>query len=142
MRRKSSTTSETVCAKQLAGRFLGLLLLATVVGCVGGGTIVAAGSEDQVKQAVTLTLDAWKSGSTINDFTKAHPELAIADEEWQAGASLVAYKLMEPAQANGSHWRQKVELQTKVKTKSKPTVVYYAVTLGEKTSILRSDFQY
>ncbi len=142
MHRKSSTTSETACSRQLAGRFLGLLLLATVFGCGGGGTIVATGSEEQVKQAVTLMLDAWKSGSTINDFTTAHPELVVADEEWQAGASLIAYKLAEPAQANGSHWRQKVELQTKVETKSKPTVVYYAVTLGEKTSILRSDFQY
>ncbi len=121
---------------------LSVYVCIVLVGCSGGGQIEASGSEEQVNQAVREALDGWKSGATLSDFTVAHPKIVVADEEWQAGAVLVDYKLSEPATLNGSHWRQKVELQTKGKAKSKPTVVYYAVTLGEKTSILRSDFQY
>ena len=113
-----------------------------MVGCSAGGRIEASGSAEQVNQVMRETLDEWKSGIALSDFATEHPEVVVADEDWQVGAKLVDYKLVEPAVLNGSHWRQKVELQTKAKTKSKPTTVYYAVTLGEKTSILRSDFQF
>lgn len=130
----------------LAGYRFGWCLTVCVcmalAGCGRGTPIEASGSEEQVRQAVREALDGWKSGMTLSDFTAAHPTIVVADEEWQAGAALADYKLSEPATLNGSHWRQKVELQTKGKSKSKPTAVYYAVTLGEKTSILRSDFQY
>jgi hypothetical protein len=113
-----------------------------LAGCKSGGTIQATGSEDQAKQAVQQMLDAWKSGTQLSDFTTSHPELVVADEDWQSGGVLAGYKLMEPAALNGSHWRQKTELQLKGKGKSKPVVAIYAVTLGKKTVILRSDFQY
>jgi len=121
---------------------LSVVVCVLLAGCGGGGRIEATGSAEQVNQVVREVLDGWKSGANLGDFALAHPEVVVADEDWQAGTALVDYKLSEPATLNGSHWRQKIELQTKGKAKSKPTVVYYAVTLGEKTSILRSDFQY
>lgn len=113
-----------------------------LAGCKSGGTIQATGNEEQAKQAVQLTLDAWKSGTKLTEFAEAHPELVVADEDWQSGGVLAGYKLLEPAVLSGSHWRQKTELQLKGKGKSKPAVAIYDVTLGEKTVILRSDFQY
>lgn len=142
MQRKNGQGKAVANRRRCLGSTIGLLVFAIIVGCRSGGTIAVVGSEEQVKQVVTSALEAWKSGATLADFTASHPELVVADEDWQAGAGLVGFKMIEPATANGSHWRQKVELQTKVKNKAKPTVVYYAVTLGEKTSILRSDFQY
>ncbi len=118
------------------------LVLLVFAGCKSGKTIEAAGTEDQVKKVVQTVLDAWKSGTSLTDFTAAHPELVIADEDWQSGVAMTEYKILEPAALNGSHWRQKTELQLKGKGKSKPTVAIYAVTLGEKTVMLRSDFQY
>ena len=59
--------------------------LIALAGCKAGGTIQATGNEDQAKQAVQLTLDAWKSGTTLTDFSTAHPELVVADEDWQGG---------------------------------------------------------
>ncbi len=111
-------------------------------GCKSGGAVQATGSEDQAKQAVQQMLDAWKAGTQLTEFAAAHPEMVVADEDWQAGVGLAGYKLIEPATLNGSHWRQKTELQLKRKGKSKPLVAIYAVTLEEKTVILRSDFQY
>ena len=142
MQRKNGEEKAVASGRTCLGNTIGLLVLALVVGCRSGGTIAVVGSEEQVKQVVTSMLEAWKSGSSLADFTTSHTELVVADEDWQSGAGLVGFKMIDPATANGSHWRQKVELQTKVKSKMKPTVVYYAVTLGEKTSILRSDFQY
>ncbi len=122
--------------------WLNVVACVLLTGCGGGGRIEATGSAEQVDSVVRAALDGWKSGGSLSDFALAHPEVVMADEDWQAGAALADYKLLEPATLNGSHWRQKVELKTKGKSKSKPAVVYYAVTLGEKTSILRSDFQY
>lgn len=119
-----------------------LAAIIALVGCRGGSSVKASGSEDQVKQAVQQMLDAWKSGSQLSEFAASHPEIVVADEDWQDGAVLSAYKLIEPATLNGSHWRQKAELQLKSKGKSQKTGAIYAVTLSEKTSILRSDFQY
>ena len=113
-----------------------------LAGCSSGGSVQATGSEDQAKQAVQQMLDAWKSGTPVTDFAAAHQETVVGDEDWQAGTVLAGYKLIEPATLNGSHWRQKTELQLKGKGKSKPVIAIYAVTLGEKTVILRSDFQY
>ena len=125
-----------------ATRVFAWIALIALAGCRAGGTIQATGNEDQAKQAVQQTLDAWKSGTTLTDFSTAHPELVVADEDWQGGGVLASYKLLEPAVLSGSHWRQKTELQLKGKGKSKPTVAIYDVTLGDKTVILRSDFQY
>jgi len=122
--------------------WLNVVACVVFAGCSTGGRIEATGSAEQVEQVVRDALNGWESGVSLSDFALAHPEVVVADEDWQAGTALVDYKLSEPATLNGSHWRQKIELQTKGNAKSKPTVVYYAVTLGEKTSILRSDFQY
>ncbi len=113
-----------------------------LAGCKSGGTIQATGNQDQAKQAVQQILDAWKSGTKMTEFATAHPELVVADEDWQSGVVLGGYKLIEPAVLSGSHWRQKTELQLKGKGKSKPAVAIYDVTLGDKTVILRSDFQF
>lgn len=118
------------------------LAFAALAGCKSGGTIQAAGDQDQAKQAVQMVLDAWKSGTKLTEFSASHPELVVADEDWQGGGTLANYKLIEPAVLSGSHWRQKTELQLKGKGKSKPAIAIYDVTLGEKTVILRSDFQY
>jgi len=113
-----------------------------LAGCKSGDSIQATGNEDQAKLAVQLMLDAWKSGKQLTEFAALHPELVVADEDWQSGSVLAGYKLLEPAVLSGSHWRQKTELQLKGKGKSKPAVAIYDVTLGKKTVILRSDFQY
>lgn len=119
-----------------------LVAFMTLGGCNRGGTVQVTGSDIQAKQAVEKVLDAWKSGSRLTEFADSNPEIVVADEDWQGGSVLSNYKLLEPATLNGSHWRQKTELQFKGKGKSNPVVAIYAVTLGEKTVILRSDFQY
>ena len=121
---------------------LSFVAFIALAGCKSGGTVQATGSEDQAKQAVQQVLDAWRSGTQLTEFASTHPEIVVADEDWQGGVVLAEYKLLEPAALNGSHWRQKTELKLKGKGKSKPVVAIYAVTLGEKTVILRSDFQY
>lgn len=115
---------------------------AMLAGCKSGGTIQATGNADLAKTAMVQVLDAWKSGEKLTEFTAVHPELVVADEDWNSGSALSSYKLLEPAVLSGSHWRQKTELQLKGKGKSKPMVAVYDITLGEKTVILRSDFQY
>lgn len=118
-----------------------LCLLATAVGC-GPTNISVQGNEEQVQQAVRQVLEAWKSGQDCSAYTQAGSKVVVADEDWQAGAKLKNFQLLEAPKPNGSHWRQKVELELVNKSKTKPTVIYYAVTLGEPVSILRSDFSH
>lgn len=136
-----------MCCKQGIVLKASLLLTWTaftiLAGCnPGGSTIQATGSEDQAKQAVQMVLDAWKLGTPLSEFSAAHPEFVVADQDWQGGTTLANYTLAEPATLNGSHWRQKAELQLKGKSKSKPVVAIYAVTLTDKVVVLRSDFEY
>ena len=116
-----------------------LLLLAS--GC-GAPPVEVLGDEQQAKAAVTEMLDAWQVGTTLSEFTAAHPDVVVADEDWQVGVALKYYTIGEPAKLNGSHWRQRVELHFANRSKAPTATVYYAVTLSDKTVILRSDFNY
>ncbi len=113
-----------------------VFLSAAIVGC-GAKPVTVLGNEELVQQAVTESLQAWKDGKDPAEFTRPDSKVIIADEEWQGGAKLLDFSLPEKPTLNGSHWRQKVELKI---GKGKPKVIYYAVTLGKPTSILRSDF--
>jgi hypothetical protein len=122
-------------------RWLIICLLVVNAGC-GPSNIDVGGNEEQVQQAVSIALDAWKSDQEFSLYSSSDSKLVVADEDWQAGLKLKDYRLLEPSKVNGGHWRQRVELDLVVKNKVKPKVVYYAVTLGEPTSILRSDFSH
>ncbi len=121
---------------------IGLSCLSVLIatGC-GAASVQVDGSDELAKQAVIEILEAWKAGVTPSDFSASHPDWAVADEDWQRGVLLKSFTIDEAAKPNSSHWRQKVDLMLAKKSKG-PTTVYYAVTLGRKTSILRSDFLY
>jgi hypothetical protein len=114
-----------------------MLSLIVSIGCTPK-PVAVIGDEQQVRVAVTEMLDAWQKGTSLGDFTAEHPEVVVADEEWQVGVPLKSYTIGEAAERSGGHWRQRVELNFAKRSKGKVTV-HYAVTLADKTVILRSD---
>jgi hypothetical protein len=112
-----------------------------ITGC-SAPPIEVNGSSEMAAQAVAQVLNAWKDGTSLTQFRDMHPDFVVADEDWQQGVELKSYTTVEPARINGSHWRQKVELRLVRKAKVTVTNAYYAVTIGQSTSVLRSDFDY
>ena len=68
-----------------------LAAIIALVGCRGGSSVKASGSEDQVKQAVQQMLDAWKSGSQLSEFAASHPEIVVADSALVLSESYLRY---------------------------------------------------
>lgn len=71
-----------------------LLLAACLAGC-GQKT---AGPVDPYLARDTLTrvLDGWKAGGKPQDFNKQEPPVVVQDLEWQGGAKLVSYEMLDP----------------------------------------------
>ena len=118
-----------------------LMLMLMFSGCGGPATVKLLGDAERAQQALRQTLDAWATGQSPADLAATSPKVIVVDEDWKAGYSLASYELVGPAQQNGSHWRVFARIKLNGPKKSaKPENVCYAVTLGNVTSVLRSDF--
>jgi len=118
-----------------AATFLGL-----VAGCGRPGAIRPQGDAAAAKAALQSALDAWKAGNSPAD--SQNGETVIwTDPDWKGDRPLSDYQLVNEPERNGGHWRVYADLFLESKER-KPTRtrVCYAVTLGERTSIIRSDF--
>lgn len=116
------------------------LSLCLVAGCGAPEEIRPQGDADAATSALVAALESWKAGNSPAE-SQAGQSVIWTDEDWKAGRKLSAYQLVGEPQQNGGHWRVYAELTLAESGKtSKPTQVCYAVTLGEPTSIIRSDF--
>lgn len=124
------------------GRAGGLtMLMLMFCGCGGPATVDLLGDADKAQLALRQALDAWATGQSPADLAAASPKVIVVDEDWKAGHSLASYELVGSPQENGSHWRVFARIKLNGPKKSaKPENVCYAVTLGNVTSVLRSDF--
>jgi hypothetical protein len=124
------------------------LFLLIEVGC-SSREVSLLGDAAQAEQTLAQALEAWKAGKSLAEFRAANPHMLLADEDWNSGRTLQNYEIVAEPVPHGGHWRVPVQLQFGPLSAGKalpsraeaPLLrAYYAVTLGSKTSILRSDF--
>ncbi len=76
----------------VAALLLGAVLLA---GCGGGVPTPKATEPKKAVATLQAALEKWKSGATIEALQKENPAVYAGDEDWQAGAKLVAFELRD-----------------------------------------------
>jgi hypothetical protein len=125
----------------VAGRLVALVALAGLATGCGSSHLPDAGEPDQARQAVTQALDAWKAGSRPDGLATAASPLRVLDNDWAAGATLVAYRLVGDPMPLGQSHQQSVELDLKDARTGKPLTrsINYTVTAGSPTVLARQD---
>lgn len=134
----SSTTRKVpVWASRLTALMMACLFS---IGCGSPEEIRPQGDGASAKAALEAALEAWKAGKSPTESQTAHT-LIWTDDDWKAGRKLSDYQLVGEPELNGGHWRVYADLTLAPTGKNaSATRVCYAVTLGEPTSIIRSDF--
>jgi hypothetical protein len=63
------------------------------------------------RSSLTTFLDAWKEGKRPESLKEGEPEIIVGAPEWNEGARLVNYRLLEPVSDDGSNLHAPVELE-------------------------------
>jgi hypothetical protein len=118
-------------------RFTALLLVALATGCGGQSPT----DPDQARATLTLALDAWRDGRTIDDVTNGSPPIAVADPYWKAGFKLSRYQVAETTRTVGFDLKMPVQLWLQdPKGKAVEEKVKYTVSVQPSRTVIRAPF--
>jgi hypothetical protein len=120
----------------LRGAVWGVLAIALLLtpGCGTGGYRVDPQTAQDVLKS---TLDRWKLGGNIEDPKSQSPPVVVQDSDWQAGAALVDYRVIEE-KAENANLRCAVELTVKgTDGKDVTKRVSYLVTTSPNRTVFR-----
>ncbi len=125
-----------ITARKLRASLLALAALAAA-GCAEsiGPTPL---DEGKARDALKVTLDAWKDGSST-DSLKSGPQAIVAqDLDWQTGAKLVDFSIEGDGKKVDSNLRVPVKLTLKdASGKGAVKTVNYLVTTSPKVTVFR-----
>ena len=87
-------------------------MLATLFlpGC-GDPSRAHAVNELTARDALKTALDGWKKGETPTSFATASPPMIVQDFEWESGAKLLDYQLVDDGKAYDANLRVQVKLK-------------------------------
>jgi hypothetical protein len=122
-----------------------LVVLATLLlpGCSNSNTAYAV-NELQARDALKIALDAWKKGETSQSLASSSTPMTVQDFEWDTGAKLIDYQLVDDGRADGPNLRIQVKLTTagepgKSNKEAKPTEkkASYVVGTSPRLTVFR-----
>jgi hypothetical protein len=90
-----------------------LLLVGIVTcGCVAGCSDRGVKAVDAVgaRQALRTTLETWKKGGPIGSLKEQTPSIVAQDLDWEAGATLVEFNVLDDGKDESINLRIPVEL--------------------------------
>ena len=112
-------------------------------GCSGSSGAYPV-NEPQARDALKLALDAWKKGETSRSLASSSSPMTVQDFEWDSGAKLIDYELLDDGKSEGSNLRVQVKLTTlgepaKGKKEAKPVVkkASYVVGTSPRLTVFR-----
>jgi len=73
-------------------RILLALSFFALAGCGGSGAAIVP-TENEARQALETTLNAWKSGQPIASLAQGTPKVEANDFEWEAGKKLADFSI-------------------------------------------------
>ena len=121
-----------------------LAALATVLlpGC-GDPSRAHAVNQPTARDALKIALDGWKNGQTPASFASASSPIVVQDFEWDSGAKLLEYQLVDDGKAVDANLRVQVKLTLaggggKAPTgKNSEKTVWYLVGTSPKVTVFR-----
>jgi hypothetical protein len=112
-------------------------------GCSNSNTASAV-NELQARDALKIALDAWKKGETSQSLASSSTPMTVQDFEWDTGAKLIDYQLVDDGRADGPNLRIQVKLTTtgepvKGNKEAKPTEkkASYVVGTSPRLTVFR-----
>lgn len=89
-----------------------IALLAAGLFCGCGSSGGAPHFDEAVaRNSLTTVLDAWKQGQAPAALQQGSPKIIVGDMQWNAGAKLMDYEVLEPSSNDGSNLRVRVALK-------------------------------
>jgi hypothetical protein len=122
-----------------------LVALATLLmpGC-GNSSVAHPVDAPQALDALKIALDAWKKGETSQSLASGSPPMTVQDFEWDTGAKLIEYRLVDDGRADGPNLRIQVMITTsgepaKGQKQAKPTEkkASYVVGTSPRLTVFR-----
>ena len=122
-----------------------LAVLATLLlpGCGDPGRAHAV-SEPRARDALRAALDGWKKGETPKSLASSGAPMIVQDFEWESGAKLVDYELVDDGKAYDANLRIQVKLtlyggqgQAKTAAKNMEKTVWYLVGTSPQVTVFR-----
>jgi hypothetical protein len=114
-----------------------VLLAALPFGCGGQKPV----DPDQARATLTMALDSWHDGRTIDEVTNGNPPITVADPKWKAGFKLSRYEVAETTRAAGFDLKMPVELWLEdPKGKAVQEKVKYTVSVQPARTVIRAPF--
>jgi hypothetical protein len=122
-----------------------LIVLATLFlpGCTGSSGAYPI-DEPQARDALKTALDAWKNGETSKSLASSSTPMTVQDFEWDTGAKLIDYQVLDEGKTEGSNLRVQVKLTTigeptKGKKEAKPAEkkASYVVGTSPRLTVFR-----
>jgi hypothetical protein len=110
------------------------ITLAALAGCRGGSASLP--STDVSRQALQVSLDAWKAGKTTASLASGKPCIEPVDFEWKAGKILTDFTIGEHSPGEGT---QTLSASLTLKGEPGPKEVKYMVLGVDPVRIFRDE---
>jgi hypothetical protein len=113
------------------------LALVIIAGC---GQLKPA-DPNQARETLSLALNAWRDGRSVDEITSGNPPITVADPSWKAGFKLTSYQLSEATKSSGFDLNIPVELSlVDPKGNAVREKVKYTVSVQPARTVIRSPF--
>ena len=118
---------------------VGMVTCGCLVGCSDNG--VKTVDADGARQALRTTLEAWKKGGPIGSLKDQTPSIVAQDMDWEAGATLVKFDVLDVGKDGSVNLRIPVELTLQDKAgKEVKKKVKYMVGTSPSITVFREIF--
>jgi hypothetical protein len=72
------------------------------VGCTGGHENAPV-EADKAREVLRTALESWKKGDKVDALQRASPPIYVIDTEWQSGAVLKDYRVVNDGEEKDAH---------------------------------------
>jgi hypothetical protein len=117
---------------------LAALLILTLSGCSSSNA--HAVDPPRAREALKTALDYWKQGESPKSLSSGATPMTVQDLEWEGGAKLIDYQILDDGQQADANLRVKVKLTTsgaKGGSKNSEKTVNYLVTTSPSVTVFR-----
>jgi len=117
---------------------LGAMLILALSGC--SSSRAHAVDQPRAREALRTALDRWKQGESPKSLASSATPMTVQDLEWEGGAKLIDYQIVDDGQPADANLRVKVRLTTssaRAGGKNTEKTVSYLVTTSPSVTVFR-----
>lgn len=114
------------------------IVLTSLMGCAESKVPVS--DLAQAKKVAEQVLEAWKSGSTMEEMKNGSPSIIVSEDLWRQKASLKSYKIIDEGSMLGPNARFEIQLTYEdSKGKNTEKTLTYLVTTAPAITFFREE---